>query len=149
VDWQAFRARAIVGQASYSLPAGDGHHAYKWRNTNPPIGRYAGATRIKTGDTKAAGNCLLFEASRGGLTLIGVTLGTPGGDISDTRSVATKVLNWVSSTTDSRSASCRDGRDQAYPPGAMVAVRADSLDPTSPSPCVTISTIWAVLVDPR
>jgi serine-type D-Ala-D-Ala carboxypeptidase (penicillin-binding protein 5/6) len=46
--------RAIVGQASYSLPAGDGHHAYKWRNTNPLIGRYAGATGIKTGDTKAA-----------------------------------------------------------------------------------------------
>jgi hypothetical protein len=39
VDWQAFRARAIVGQVSYSLPAGDGHHAYKWRNTNPLIGR--------------------------------------------------------------------------------------------------------------
>ena len=86
--------RAIVGQASYSLPAGDGHHAYKWKNTNPLIGRYAGTTGIKTGDTKAAGNCLLFEASRGGLTLIGVTLGTPGGDITDTGPVATKVLNW-------------------------------------------------------
>ena len=86
--------RALVGQTSYSLPAGDGHHAYKWPNTNPLIGKYAGATGIKTGDTKAAGNCLLFEAARGGLTLIGVTLGTPGGDISDTGPVATKVLNW-------------------------------------------------------
>ena len=86
--------RNIVGQASYSLPAGDGHHAYKWQNTNPLIGKYAGAIGIKTGDTKAAGNCLLFEATRGGLTLIGVTLGTPGDDISDTGPVATKVLNW-------------------------------------------------------
>jgi D-alanyl-D-alanine carboxypeptidase (penicillin-binding protein 5/6) len=86
--------RAIVGQASYSLPAGDGHHAYKWRNTNPLIGKYAGAIGIKTGDTKAAGNCLLFEATRDGLTLIGVTLGIPGGDISNTGPVATKVLNW-------------------------------------------------------
>ena len=86
--------RAIVGQASYSLRAGDGHHAYKWQNTNPLIGRYAGAIGIKTGDTKAAGNCLLFEATRGGLTLIGVTLGTPGGDISDTGPAAIKVLNW-------------------------------------------------------
>jgi serine-type D-Ala-D-Ala carboxypeptidase (penicillin-binding protein 5/6) len=86
--------RDIVGQTSYSLPAGDGHHAYKWQNTDPLIGKYAGAIGIKTGDTKAAGNCLLFEAVRNGLTLIGVTLGTPGDDISDTGPVATKVLNW-------------------------------------------------------
>jgi serine-type D-Ala-D-Ala carboxypeptidase (penicillin-binding protein 5/6) len=86
--------RAIVGQVSYALPAGDGHHAYKWQNTNPLIGTYPGATGIKTGDTKAAENCLLFEATRGGLTLIGVTLGTPGDDIAVTGPVATKVLNW-------------------------------------------------------
>jgi len=84
----------IVGQASYSLPAGNGHHAYKWRTTDPLIGKYAGAIGIKTGDTKAAGNCLLFEAVRNGVTLIGVTLGTPGAEISATGSVATKVLNW-------------------------------------------------------
>jgi serine-type D-Ala-D-Ala carboxypeptidase (penicillin-binding protein 5/6) len=86
--------RDIVGQTSYSLPAGDGHHAYQWQNTDPLIGTYAGAIGIKTGDTKAAGNCLLFEATRDGLTLIGVTLGTPGDDISVTGPVATKVLNW-------------------------------------------------------
>jgi D-alanyl-D-alanine carboxypeptidase (penicillin-binding protein 5/6) len=86
--------RAIVGQSTYWLPAGDGHHAYLWQNTNPLIGTYVGATGIKTGDTKAAENCLLFEATRNGLTLIGVTLGTPGGDIADTGPVATKVLNW-------------------------------------------------------
>lgn len=83
----------IVAQAKYSMPAGDGHHAYKWRNTDPLIGKYTGALGIKTGDTKAAGNCLLFEATRNGLTLIGVTLGTPGDDISGTGPVATKVLN--------------------------------------------------------
>jgi len=86
--------RAIVGQSAYGLPAGDGHHAYQWQNSNPLIGKYVGATGIKTGDTKAAENCLLFEAERGGLTLIGVTLGTPGDDIADTGPVATKVLNW-------------------------------------------------------
>ncbi len=86
--------RGIVGQSTYSLPAGEGHHAYQWQNTNPLIGKYAGAIGIKTGDTKAAGNCLLFEATRHGLTLIGVTLGTPGDDITDTGPVATKVLNW-------------------------------------------------------
>jgi serine-type D-Ala-D-Ala carboxypeptidase (penicillin-binding protein 5/6) len=86
--------RAIVRQASYTLTAGHGHHAYQWRNINPLIGTYAGATGIKTGDTKAAENCLLFEATRHGLTLIGVTLGTPGDDIAVTGSVAARVLNW-------------------------------------------------------
>jgi serine-type D-Ala-D-Ala carboxypeptidase (penicillin-binding protein 5/6) len=92
--------RAIVAQSSYWLPAGHGHHAYLWQNANPLIGTwpgastYAGAIGIKSGDTKAAENCLLFEATRDGLTLIGVTLGTPGDDISVTGPVATKVLNW-------------------------------------------------------
>jgi serine-type D-Ala-D-Ala carboxypeptidase (penicillin-binding protein 5/6) len=85
---------SIVGQASYSLPAGDGHHSYSWQNTNPLIGAYPGAAGIKTGDTQAAGNCLLFEAARGGLTLIGVSLGTPGDDITATGPVATRILNW-------------------------------------------------------
>ncbi len=84
----------IVGQASYSLPAVYGHHAYMWQNTNPLIGVYQGAIGIKTGDTKAAGNCLLFEATRNGVTLIGVTLGTPGDSIAATGPVATRVLNW-------------------------------------------------------
>jgi serine-type D-Ala-D-Ala carboxypeptidase (penicillin-binding protein 5/6) len=86
--------RAIVAQSTYWLPAGDGHHAYLWQNSNPLIGTYPGATGIKTGDTKVAKNCLLFEATRDGLTLIGVTLGTPGDDITATGPVATKVLNW-------------------------------------------------------
>ena len=85
---------AIVSQASYSLPAGHGHHGYFWQNTNPLIGVYPGAIGIKTGDTLAAGNCLLFEAIRNGLILIGVTLGTPGDDITVTGPVATRVLNW-------------------------------------------------------
>jgi serine-type D-Ala-D-Ala carboxypeptidase (penicillin-binding protein 5/6) len=91
----------IVGQPSYTLSAGDGHHAYKWLNANPLVGNdypgatpYAGAIGIKTGDTKAAKLCLLFEATRNGVTLIGVTLGTPGDDINKTGPVATKVLNW-------------------------------------------------------
>ena len=84
----------IVSQASYSLPAGDGHHSYSWQNTNPLIGAYPGATGIKTGDTQAADNCLLFEATQNGLTLIGVTLGTPGDDITATGPAATRVLNW-------------------------------------------------------
>lgn len=87
-------AGAVAGQVSYTLPAGDGHHAYQWQNTNPLIGTYAGATGIKTGDTKAAGNCLLFAAARNGLSLIGVVLSTPGDDVSATGPVAARLLNW-------------------------------------------------------
>jgi serine-type D-Ala-D-Ala carboxypeptidase (penicillin-binding protein 5/6) len=86
--------RTIVGQVSYRLPPGGGHHGYFWQNTNPLVGVYPGALGIKSGDTKAAGNCLLSEAARNGLTLIGVTLGTPGDDITVTGPVATRVLNW-------------------------------------------------------
>jgi D-alanyl-D-alanine carboxypeptidase (penicillin-binding protein 5/6) len=84
----------IVGQVSYSLPAGGGHHGYVWQNTNPLIGGYPGAIGIKTGDTKAAGNCLLFEATQSGLTLIGVTLGSPGDDTTVTGPAVTRLLNW-------------------------------------------------------
>ena len=66
--------RQIAGQRSYALPAGDGHHRYVWIQTNKLIGSYAGATGIKTGYTHAAGTCLLFEATRGSRTLIGVVL---------------------------------------------------------------------------
>jgi D-alanyl-D-alanine carboxypeptidase (penicillin-binding protein 5/6) len=93
--------REIVGQPTYTLPAGNGHHAYFWQNANPLVGNdypgatpYAGAIGIKSGDTKAAKLCLLFEATRNGVTLIGVTLGTPGDNINETGPVATKVLNW-------------------------------------------------------
>ena len=116
----------IVGQAAYSLPAGNGHHAYKWQNTDPLIGKYAGATGIKTGDTKAAGNCLLFEATRNGVTLIGVTLGTPGDDISDTGPVATKVLNWG---FQQLLGGCR--RDQGDPAGGDVRRRRPEFRPAT------------------
>jgi D-alanyl-D-alanine carboxypeptidase (penicillin-binding protein 5/6) len=86
-------ARLIAGQVSYLLPAGGGHHGYVWQNANPLIGACPGATGIKTGDTKPAGNCLLFAATRNGLTLIGATLGTPGDDITVTGPVAARVLN--------------------------------------------------------
>jgi serine-type D-Ala-D-Ala carboxypeptidase (penicillin-binding protein 5/6) len=86
-----FPADSLPSRSSPRLVARD---RCRWQNTNPLIGKYAGAIGIKTGDTRAAGNCLLFEATRGRLTLIGVTLGTLGDDISDTGPVATKVLNW-------------------------------------------------------
>jgi D-alanyl-D-alanine carboxypeptidase (penicillin-binding protein 5/6) len=67
---------SIVGTASYSVPRAAGDHpAFTWRTTNPLLGEYPGVTGIKTGDTDAAGDCLLFEAVRGGVPVIGVVLG--------------------------------------------------------------------------
>ena len=87
--------RSIVNRRSYRLAAGSGHHAYLWRNLNPLVGRYPGAIGIKPGYTRAAGQCLLFEATRNGRSVIGVTLDSSGG-ISTVNAVdATRILNWA------------------------------------------------------
>lgn len=66
---------SIVGTVSYYLPRVPGEHpAYYWKKTNPLLGRYPGTAGIKTGDTDAAGDCLLFEAARNGVPVIGVVL---------------------------------------------------------------------------
>ena len=52
--------------------------------------------RIHAADgTGAAGQCLLFEATRNGYSVIGVTLHSPGsiGDLN--RADATRILNWA------------------------------------------------------
>jgi D-alanyl-D-alanine carboxypeptidase (penicillin-binding protein 5/6) len=87
--------RQIVAQRSYALPAGDGHHRYLWIQTDKLVGSFPGATGIKTGYTHAAGTCLLFEATRGSRTLIGVVLHasvayTPPVAVTD----AARLLNW-------------------------------------------------------
>jgi hypothetical protein len=86
--WPAF-ARTVCESVSAGTcpPAVYGSMAYE-------LAMGAGMTAAQPPAAWLAGNCLLFEAVRNGLTLIGVTLGTPGDDISDTGPVATKVLNW-------------------------------------------------------
>src|SRR5580704_17477545 len=69
--------RSIVAQSFYQIHKGPGHHAYWWNNTNDLIGTYPGADGIKDGYTDDALHCLLFEATRGSLTLIGDVLGSP------------------------------------------------------------------------
>jgi serine-type D-Ala-D-Ala carboxypeptidase (penicillin-binding protein 5/6) len=87
--------RSIVDQRTYRITAGSGHHGYLWHNLNPLLGHYPGAIGIKPGYTGAAGQCLLFEATRNGYSVIGVTLDSPGSI--DTVNVAdpTRVLNWA------------------------------------------------------
>jgi D-alanyl-D-alanine carboxypeptidase (penicillin-binding protein 5/6) len=87
--------RSIVGQRSYRVTAGPGHHAYLWKNLNPLLGRYPGAIGIKPGYTRAAGQCLLFEATRNGYSVIGVTLDSPGSISTVNSADATRILNWA------------------------------------------------------
>ena len=86
--------RATVDRRAYHLAGRNGHHAYTWRNTNLLLGSYAGADGIKTGFTKAAGYCLLFEAHSGASVLIGVVLHStatkPGERFTDAR----RMLSW-------------------------------------------------------
>ena len=70
--------RQIVAMRQYRLAAGSGHRAHTWANLNPLVGRYSGAIGIKTGYTAAAGDCLLFEATRGSRALTGVVLHSSG-----------------------------------------------------------------------
>jgi serine-type D-Ala-D-Ala carboxypeptidase (penicillin-binding protein 5/6) len=87
--------RQIVTQHSYLIRRTSKHHSYFWYNTNRLIGSYRGATGIKTGDTNAAGNCLLFEARRGNRVLIGVVLhASPTRQPSSAITAGAIVLNW-------------------------------------------------------
>lgn len=87
--------RSIVGLAFYHLAKKKGqHHAYWWGNTNDLITSYRGADGIKTGYTDAAKHCLLFEAVRRRMTLIGVVLGSPPTGPASAAQAATQMLNW-------------------------------------------------------
>jgi serine-type D-Ala-D-Ala carboxypeptidase (penicillin-binding protein 5/6) len=86
--------RSVVDQEFYHLPKGRGHHQYWWDNTDDLIGSYPGAAGIKDGYTDDAGHCLLFEAVRGGRTLIGVVLDSPLTGPAAGAQDAAKMLNW-------------------------------------------------------
>lgn len=86
--------RAIVALRFFHLPKGKHHHSYWWDNTNGLIGNYNGADGIKTGYTDAAKHCLLFEAHRHGMTLIGVVLGSPVTGPDAGAQAAARLLNW-------------------------------------------------------
>jgi serine-type D-Ala-D-Ala carboxypeptidase (penicillin-binding protein 5/6) len=86
--------RKIVGTRRYLVRPTSAHHGYRWFNTNLLIGHYRGAIGIKTGFTLGAGYCLLFDAKRGKLTLMGVVLDSTNTDPSLRFSDARRLLNW-------------------------------------------------------
>lgn len=92
MHYQVFRA--IVAQRQHYLAAASGHHRYAWHTTNPLLRGYRGAIGLKTGSTTAAGECLLFAASRGGRTLIGVVLRSGPEGSPDLYTAARRLLNW-------------------------------------------------------
>lgn len=87
--------REMVGQRKFYVPQTPRHHSYLWFTTDHLLYIYKGAVGIKTGDTDAAGNCLLFEAHRNGRVLLGVVLhAAPTSDPISAITAAAKVLNW-------------------------------------------------------
>ena len=86
--------RQVVATREYRVTAGGGHRAHTWTNLNLLLTRYSGAIGIKTGFTAVAGECLLFEARRGSVTLIGVVLHSSADNQAATFSDAAAMLNW-------------------------------------------------------
>jgi serine-type D-Ala-D-Ala carboxypeptidase (penicillin-binding protein 5/6) len=86
--------RQIVAERSRRIGATSLHHSYYWKNTNLLLGSFHGAIGIKTGFTRGAGYCLLFEAKRGDQELLGVVLHSTATDPGLRFTVATRLLNW-------------------------------------------------------
>jgi D-alanyl-D-alanine carboxypeptidase (penicillin-binding protein 5/6) len=84
----------VVKHRRYLLRAARHRHRYLWTNTNLLLGQYPGVIGIKTGWTPAAGECLLFEATHGKRTLIGVVLDSAATKTGATFTDAAKMLNW-------------------------------------------------------
>ncbi|MEU6483453.1 serine hydrolase [Streptomyces sp. NPDC046887] len=69
--------RDVVKATSYkaAATASTGKtRTYTWYNTNKLLGSYPGAVGMKTGTGTAAGPCLVFAATRGSKTYVGVVL---------------------------------------------------------------------------
>jgi serine-type D-Ala-D-Ala carboxypeptidase (penicillin-binding protein 5/6) len=101
MGYQEFRS--IVALHIYNIPKGDGHTAYSFTSSNELIGKYPGVIGIKTGFTNAAGHTLLFEAVRGGRTLIGDVLGSPPSGPASGAQDAARILTWGFSLKQSAS----------------------------------------------
>lgn len=70
--------RDVVKATQYKTTATTstgGTRTYTWYNTNKLLGSYSGAVGVKTGSGSAAGYCLVFAATRGTKTYVGVLLG--------------------------------------------------------------------------
>ncbi|MCX5411481.1 D-alanyl-D-alanine carboxypeptidase family protein [Streptomyces sp. NBC_00059] len=104
--------RGIMSTTKYVAPVTTSTGAlrtYTWYNTNKLLGSYSGAVGIKTGTGTAAGPCLIFAATRGDKTYVGVILnGT------DRYNDAAKLLDYGFGSTTATTMKLR-----TLPPGAQ------------------------------
>jgi D-alanyl-D-alanine carboxypeptidase (penicillin-binding protein 5/6) len=82
----------IVKTQTYVIPQTADHNAHTWTNTDDLIQEYPGVIGIKTGHTVEAGYCLVFAATNGQHTLIGVVL--DGQNPNDRFTDAQAMLTW-------------------------------------------------------
>lgn len=73
LDDPKIAATARLSHVDFVDAAGTSHHLL---NRDELIGRYPGATGLKTGFTHAAGNCLVATATRAGRTMLAVLMGS-------------------------------------------------------------------------
>ena len=97
VRMEGEHARLFIEPKGHGISAFTGHTVQLKESVNGVI-EYTfagGGDEPKTGDTKAAGNCLLFEARSHGVTLIGVVLhASPTANPGSAIVAARRLLNW-------------------------------------------------------
>ncbi|MBQ7452973.1 MAG: D-alanyl-D-alanine carboxypeptidase [Clostridia bacterium] len=64
----------IVSTQIYNVPANETHEARVFKNKNRLLGKFDGATGIKTGYTEDAGRCFVGSAKRNGMEVVCVLL---------------------------------------------------------------------------
>ncbi|MFD3508712.1 D-alanyl-D-alanine carboxypeptidase family protein [Nocardia sp. NPDC058666] len=87
--------REIVAARNFHVPAGPGNREHYWETTNRLLQEYPGTIGIKTGNTNAAGHCLLFETVRAGIPLIGVVLHSSDHSSAAAKDDAVRMLDWA------------------------------------------------------
>jgi len=112
----------IVGDAEIALTVGGARREYE--SSNKLLGTYEGTTGIKTGWTNDAGYCVVVSATRGGIDLVAVVMGTKSEN--DRFAQARTLLDWGFEHYAVRQLSSADET------AAVVAV-ADYLDVTIPA----------------
>ncbi|MBH5338619.1 D-alanyl-D-alanine carboxypeptidase [Streptomyces pactum] len=75
MKYSTFRTIVKTKSTKQKVTTKNGGYRYmEWKNTNPLLGSYSGATGVKTGSGPESKYCLVFSATRNGKTVIGTVL---------------------------------------------------------------------------
>ncbi|MFI1865663.1 D-alanyl-D-alanine carboxypeptidase family protein [Streptomyces jumonjinensis] len=105
--------RAVVKKKFYTgkAPAANGGtRTYSWENSNTLLGSYRGTVGVKTGTGSKAGPCLVFAATRGSKTYVGVILNGK-----DRFNDAAKLMDYGFGSNDAKSLKLRTLRPETSP----------------------------------